>query len=181
MVKSCSTENYLLLKTSLKLMPNHAAIHTHDFNNSCVLPKKGHCLLGGGGWKSMERPLHCCVAKATHPIRSPNLVGFQKTTQGKPTHGISPKRGCKTQTRLRAGTIGEPAPSPNSSSVAAGVPPERGTRRAEHRRVAGTRVPNRSPSAAHLHPLPAGTVLRSEHLTFLKAVLQMPAGSRLAA
>lgn len=137
--------------------------------------------MGGGGWKSIERSLHCCVAEATHLIRSPSLVGFQKTTQGKPTHVISPKRCCKTQARLQTGTIGEPAPSPNSSSAAAGVPPERGTRRAEHRRAAGTRVPNRSPSAAHLHPLPAGTVLRRDHPTFLKAGLQMAAGSRLAA
>lgn len=110
-------------------------------------PRKDTAFFGGGGWKSIERPLHCCVAKATHLIRSPSLVGFQKTTQGKPTHVISPKRGCKTQARLRAGTGGEPAPSPNSSSAAAGVPPERGTRRAEHRRAAGTRVPNPSPPA----------------------------------
>lgn len=85
------------------------------------------------------------------------------------------------QAQLQAGTGGEPALSPTSGSATAGLPPERGSRRAERRRAAGTQVPNPSPSAAQLHPQPLGTVLRRNHLTFLKAVLHTSAVSRLSA
>lgn len=54
MVKSRSTGNYVLLKTSLKPTLNRAAIHTHNF-----LPKKGTAFFGG------EKKINSCLSVAT--------------------------------------------------------------------------------------------------------------------